>query len=241
MLRRRDFGEADRLVTLMTDRYGKVRALAKGTRRTKSRLGGHLEPYARTNVLIARGRNLDIITQAQVVDSMNGLRSAEAAIVYSAHWAELVDLLMVEQQENRPCYLALIRALTSLDHGRSPSITSRIFESEVLTAAGFRPELFSCIGCGKEIEPGNNGINIDGGGVMCPECHVRDPQSRDVSTDALKFLRAIARGDGERVHRQTISEDIQAEIEQVLIGFLRHVTEQDLNAFRVLKSLQFGR
>jgi DNA repair protein RecO (recombination protein O) len=238
VLRRRDFGEADRLVTLLTDRYGKIRALAKGTRRTKSRLGGHLEPYARTNLLIARGRNLDIITQAQVVESMNHLRGVERSISYAAHWAEIADQLMVEAQENRPGYLALVRALTSLDHGRSPEVTSRICEWEFLAAAGFRPELFNCTLCGAGIAPGANGLQVDAGGVVCPQCHARDPQSIPVSNDALRVLRAISRGDGERVHALSMTAELLGEVETILIAYLRSVVERDLQAFRILKRLE---
>jgi DNA repair protein RecO (recombination protein O) len=238
VLRRRDFGEADRLVTVLTDDYGKIRALAKGTRRTKSRMGGHLEPYTRTNLLIARGRNLDIITQAEVVNSMRNLRATELSISYAAHWAEIADQITVESQENRPAYLALVRALTSLDHGRNPEVTSRICEWEFLSAAGFRPELFNCTWCGARIEPGANGFSIEAGGVLCPACHGQDPSSLEISNGALKILRAISRGEGERVHTLTLSPELSGEIEQLLISYIRSVLERDLQAFRILKRLQ---
>jgi DNA repair protein RecO (recombination protein O) len=240
VLRRRDFGEADRLLTMLTDRYGKIRVIAKGTRRTRSRLGGHLEPYARTNVLVARGRNLDIVTQAQVVASMPRLRSNESSIAYAAHWAELADLLMVEQQENRAAYLALVRALTSLEHGRDQQLTSRIYELELLTAAGFRPELFYCTSCGAPIEPGANGISLEAGGVVCPRCHAAEPRSVDISNSALRVLRAISRGEGERLHDRAMSIELQAEIEQIVIDYLRSVLERDLHAYRVLKRLDLA-
>lgn len=238
MIRRRDFGEADRLVTLLTDDFGKIRAIAKGTRRTKSRLGGHLEPYARTNLLIARGRNLDIITQAQVLEPMRHLRTSERSIMYAAHWAEIADQLMVESQENRFAYGVLVRALTSLELERAPNITSRICEWEFLAAAGFQPELFNCTGCGTRIEPGQNGFHVEAGGVVCPRCHSLDPQSRDISNDALRVLRAIGRGEGERLYGRELSPALDREVEDVLITYLRGIVERDLQAYRILKSLE---
>ncbi len=235
VLRRRDFGEADRLLTLMTDEYGKIRAIAKGTRRTKSRMGGHLEPFARTNLLIARGRNLDIVTQAQVVVPMSNLRQSESAILYASHWAELADQLMAEEQENRPAYLALIRALTSLDHQRDAALTSRIFEWAILAAAGFQPELFTCTGCGRRIEPGENGISFQSGGVLCPECHAREPQSSAISTDVLRILRVISRGDGEQLFGRSVGSATYGEVERILIDYLRSIVERDLHAYRILK------
>jgi DNA repair protein RecO (recombination protein O) len=238
VIRRRDFGEADRLVTLMTDNYGKIRALAKGTRRTKSRLGGHLEPYARTNVLIAKGRNLDIITQANVLEPMSRLRTTERSILYAAHWAELADQLMVEQQENRFAYGALVRALTSLELGRAPDVTSRICEWEFLSAAGFQPELLICTGCGKKIQPGHNGLHIEAGGIVCPECHAREPLSRDISNDSLRMLRAIGRGDGELLFNRQLSAPLMREVEDTLLACLRAAIERDLQAYRILKGLE---
>lgn len=238
VIRRRDFGEADRLVTLLTDSYGKLRLLAKGTRRTKSRLAGQLEPYARTSILIARGRNLDIITQGQIVDPMRNLRQDERAISYAAHWAELADQLVVEHQENRPAYLALVRALTSLDHEREPRTTSRIAEWEFLAAAGVQPELFACTVCGARIEPGNNGWHIEAGGVLCPDCRAREPHATTVSTAALRVLRALGRGETERLHGLEISEELHAELEDMLITYMRSVAERDLHAFRILKRLE---
>lgn len=238
VIRRRDFGEADRLVTLMTDNYGKIRALAKGTRRTKSRLGGHLEPYARTSVLIAKGRNLDIITQASVVDPMHHLRTTERSILYASHWSELADKLMVEQQENRFAYGALVRALTSVEHGRAPDVTSRICEWEFLSAAGFQPELVLCTRCGTQIQPGSNGLHIEAGGVVCPDCHAREPQSLDISNDALRILRAIGRGDGELLHGRELSPALMREVEDMLLACLRAATERELQAYRILKELE---
>jgi DNA repair protein RecO (recombination protein O) len=238
VIRRRDFGEADRLVTLMTDRYGKIRALAKGSRRTRSKLAGHLEPYARTNVQLARGRNLDIITQASVVDSMSKLRRTERSILYAAHWSELADQLMVEAQENRFAYGALVRALTSLELGRDPALTSRICEWEFLSASGFQPELIQCTGCGRQMTPGLNGLHIEAGGVVCPECHAREPRSRDISNDALRFLRAIGRGDGEDLFGRELSLDLMLEVESVLLACLQSAIERELQAYRILTNLE---
>jgi DNA repair protein RecO (recombination protein O) len=240
VIRRRDFGEADRLLTILTDDYGKIRALAKGSRRTKSRLGGHLEPYARVRLMLARGRNLDIITQAQVLESMNHLRQEERSILYAAHWSEIADQLMVEAQENRFGYGVLVRALTSLELGRDPVITSRICEWEFLAASGFQPELFLCTGCGRQIEPGGNGIHFEAGGVVCPDCHAQDPRSRDISNDALRVFRAFGRGDGDVLYDRALSPDLLLEIEQIMIEYLRQVIERELQAWQILSALEEG-
>jgi DNA repair protein RecO (recombination protein O) len=165
-------------------------------------------------------------------------RAIERMITSGVHTLFEADQLMVEAQENRFAYGALVRALTSLDLERSASFSSRIYEWEMLAAAGFQPELFICTGCGARIEPGQNGLHVEAGGVVCPRCHALDTQSRDISNDALRILRAIGRGEGDRLFGRQISSELEREVEDTLITYLRGILERDLQAYRILKSIE---
>ena len=145
---------------------------------------------------------------------------------------------MVEALDNRFAYGALVRALTSLEHDRTPGLTSRICEWEFLSAAGFQPELLVCTGCGVKIEPDGNGLDVEAGGVVCPRCHGLEPRSRDVSNDALRLMRAIGRGDGEVLHSRELSSQLIGEVEGILIQYLRSVVDRELQAYKILKSLE---
>ncbi|MGD8605174.1 MAG: DNA repair protein RecO, partial [Anaerolineales bacterium] len=100
VLRRFNLGEADRLLTLYTLRYGKVKAIAKGVRRPKSRKAGHLEPFTHVQLMLARGRELDIITQAEAMDSYPQLREDLVRIGQASYVIELADAFTVERDEN---------------------------------------------------------------------------------------------------------------------------------------------
>ncbi|MBI3972353.1 MAG: DNA repair protein RecO [Chloroflexi bacterium] len=115
VLRRQDFGEADRVLTLYSPRLGKFRAVAKGVRRPRSRLGGHVELFTHVNLLVAQGRNLDIVTQAETVRPYCRIRDDLWKTAYACYAAELVDRFIEERLENAPVFDLLQRALVYLD------------------------------------------------------------------------------------------------------------------------------
>lgn len=236
VLRRRDLGEADRILTLFTARHGKLRVVAKGVRRPQSKLAGHLEPCARTSLLLAQGRNLDIITQAQLIKPYRALRENEISIAYAGYFADLLDALTVEAQPNAAAYDALVSAFEMLDRGLDPFVTARIFELHLLTVTGFRPELYRCAGCGETLEPVVNAFSAEAGGVLCPRCRQAQPQALPLSVNALKFLRLIDR-DPSGAFRLRLSDSLRREIEDALRAQIRQVVERDLGSLAVLRLL----
>ncbi|MFQ5342424.1 MAG: DNA repair protein RecO, partial [Anaerolineae bacterium] len=111
VLKRQDFGEADRILTLFTPAHGKLRVIAKGVRKTTSRKSGHVELFTYSNLLIAKGRNLDIVTQAEMIRPFRGLRQELPRISYAYYIAELVEKFTKEDDENRPLFDLLLATL----------------------------------------------------------------------------------------------------------------------------------
>ncbi|HNN01573.1 MAG TPA: DNA repair protein RecO, partial [Turneriella sp.] len=114
IIRRSDFGEADRLLTLITP-AGKRRVIAKGARKTTSRLAGHIELFTHTMLLLAVGRTLDIVTQSTILHSFDGMRADLERISAAYYAAELIDRLLEEEDENRPAFDLLVSTLAALD------------------------------------------------------------------------------------------------------------------------------
>src|SRR6476646_11311739 len=124
-LRRTDFGEADRILTLFTPTYGKVRAVAKGVRRTTSRLAGHLEPFTRTQLLLATGRDLDIVTQAEAKERLDALRQDVGHATGAGYVAELVDRFLEDADPHPRLYTLFVETLRLLDDGAAAPAPSR--------------------------------------------------------------------------------------------------------------------
>ena len=152
VLRHSDWGEADRLLTLYTLEMGKVRAIAKGARKIRSRKAGHLEPFTRVNLQLARGRQMYIVTQAETIDAFLTLRDDLTSIGYTSYVLELIDRFTYDEDENGALYRLLKDTLGRLNQTEDPQLVLRYFEIRLLDFLGYRPELVQCVENGEEIQ-----------------------------------------------------------------------------------------
>ena len=166
VLRHTDWGEADRLLSLFTREAGKLRSVAKGVRRLRSRKAGHLEPFTRVALMLARGRDLWIVTQAETVDAFQPLREDLVRTGYAAYVIELLDRFTYEEGENRPLYSLLVDTLGRVALEPDPFLSVRYYEMRLLDIVGFRPNLFHCVQCGNEIKAQDQFFSAEKGGVL---------------------------------------------------------------------------
>jgi len=237
VLRRMDLGEADRIVTIFTAERGKLRVVAKGVRRTSSKLAGHLEPFCATRLLIARTRGLDIVSQAETIEHFSHLRQRETSIATAGYLAELLDALLADDEQQEAVYELAYASLRLLDEGRDPSLVTHVFEMGLLRQLGYRPELGQCVGCAAEILPEQNGFSLDGG-VVCPNCLRVRPDATPMSVNALKLMRSIDRGEIERLFSLRVPQPIWDEIGDLLARYIARVTGRESSARRVLEALR---
>ena len=171
VLKRTDHGEADRLLTLLTPDRGKMTAIAKGARKPSSRKSGHVELFTHCVLMLAKGKTHDVVTQADTVESFIELRDNLDRVGYAYYLAELVDRFAEEAAENRAIYDLLLRALAWLAiDSTHPDLLARFFELRLLQFAGYRPQLYECVNCGKPIEPIENYFSVEAGGILDPDC-----------------------------------------------------------------------
>lgn len=194
VLRRGRFGEHGVLLTLYTPDEGKVSAIAKGVHRPASKLAGHLEPLLHVRLLMAKGRNLDIVTQAQVIHSFSVLRDDLYRTAAAWYAVELVDRMSESRQENRLLYELLLGLLNRLDGATSPDVLLRFFEMRLLAYLGYRPALWRCAQCGSPAEGGTALFSPGNGGVHCSECAPGTPDLVRLSGEALGLLRFFQAG-----------------------------------------------
>lgn len=240
VLRRMDLGEADRLLTLYTLTEGKVRAIAKGVRRPGSRKAGHLEPFTRSAVLVARGRSLDIITQAEAIELYPGLQTDLETLGAAAYAAELLDRFTVDQGPQPGLYRLLREALERLSSGSPAEPLMRVYELRLLTLAGYRPELFQCLGCGAEIKAQDQFFSAQRGGVLCPDCGKSDPGAARISLPALKVLRHYQRSSVDEALQPQVRQDVLREAEARLEEYITYLLERKLNASAFIREVRDG-
>jgi DNA repair protein RecO (recombination protein O) len=230
VLRHGDWGEADRMVTLFTREMGKLRAVAKGVRKTRSRKAGHLEPFTRVSLLLAAGRSMHIITQAETQNAYLSLRDDLTLIGYASYLAELTDRFTYEEDENRTLFRLLADSLRRLTQSSDPLLTVRYFEIRLLDLMGFRPKLTECAERGEEIEPQDQFISAARGGVICPRCARDVPGARPISVEALKYLRHFQRSAYSDAVRARIPPQTHQELEIIMDDYLTYLLERNLNS-----------
>jgi DNA repair protein RecO (recombination protein O) len=239
VLRRSDFGEADRLLTLYTPGRGKLRAIAKGVRKTASRKAGHLELYARTDVLLARGRDLDIVTQAELLDPHRPVHEDLLRSSYATYMAELLDRFVEEGEEHAEVYELFSGALDAvcapeMDAPRL-QLLARYYELHLLGLAGYQPQLSVCVDAREKIEPVDQFFGVEEGGVLCPRCGPRHARAVHLSLGALKTLRHLQRSTWVEVAGLRISPPVRGEIERLLGRYVTHILERNLKSVEFLK------
>lgn len=225
ILRRFNLGEADRLLTAYSLEYGKLRLIAKGVRRPSSRKAGHLELASRVEMMVARGRELDIVTQAQAIDSYPHLREDLAGFAEASYALELLDRSTVDREANKALYRSLATTLGRLDAGLNPANVMRHFELRLVELVGYRPELFRCVGCGQEIRPEDQFFSPGEGGVLCPRCGGQRKGSSPIALDVLKVLRHFQRSTFEAVQDLHVRDKVYSEMEQLMENYLSYVLE----------------
>jgi DNA repair protein RecO (recombination protein O) len=238
ILKRRDFGEADRILTLYTLGRGKVQAIAKGVRRIASRKSGHVELFTHAELLLAEGRNLDVLTQAETIRSFRRLREDLIRATYGYHIVELVDRCGEEGNGSPRTFELLCQALAALEEAEDPSLLARHFEIRLLGLLGYRPQLFQCVDCRGEMADAPTAFSPDAGGVLCPACAPRHRDALTLGASAFRVLRFLQTRDWAAARRIELSSVTRAELERTMHAYIRHVLERDLNSVSFLKTLR---
>jgi DNA repair protein RecO (recombination protein O) len=187
VLRTYRLGEADRIIVLFTERHGKVRAVAKGVRKTKSKFGARLEPTSHVAVQLYEGRELDIVTQAESIDHFRSIREDLDRIAGASAMLEAVDQLAQEREPNPRLYQMLLGALRSLSAHHPPLVVPAFF-IKVLALEGFRPMVEQCVECG--VSEGLVAFDFETGGVLCEACR----RGQRISPEALVLLQQMLGG-----------------------------------------------
>jgi DNA repair protein RecO (recombination protein O) len=190
VLRTIRLGEADRIVTLMTEQHGKVRAVAKGVRRTKSKFGSRLEPLSHVALLGWQGRgDLDMINQVEVIDTFRTVREDLDRMAAAMSMLEVVDQIGQERHGNPRLYEMLVGAMAALAERDSPMVAPAFF-LKVLALEGSAPVLDVCVSCGQEDSGLLVAFDLTEGGVLCRNCR----RGRPLSAGGLSLLRRTLGG-----------------------------------------------
>ncbi|HEX2234639.1 MAG TPA: DNA repair protein RecO [Actinomycetota bacterium] len=227
VLRTIKLGEADRIVTLFTRYNGKVRAVAKGVRKTRSRFGGRLEPFTRVSLVVYRGRNLDTITSADILTSFRGVRDDLARLTAASSLAELTEKITPERERALSVYALLLAGLGALAAEGEPSVVPA-YLVKLLSLSGYHPQLRACAGCGRAgslvaFSPG-------AGGAVCEGCSAEPGDVIPLDEDRIALMADLLASDFGRRAEPEATQDVT----RALARYAEYHLERPLRSLRIL-------
>ena len=238
VLRQRKLGDADKIVTLYTANRGKLDAVAKGVRRSRSKLAGHVEPLSHANFQLAQGKNLDIVTQAETIEPFAAIRDDLDRLSRALYTCELLDRFTETHHEHFDLYRLLLDTLRRLASREDIDTPVRYFEMSLLDVLGYRPELEECVTCRENLQAVTNYWTAGGGGVVCPNCRRDEASVRPVSVNAVKLLRLLLHAPWADVARVSIDPGLAVELERALLEYVRWVLERDMRSAAFIEAVR---
>ena len=239
MLRRIDYGESDRILTVLTREHGKVGVIARGVRKAPGRMAPHTDLFARSAMQIARGRGeLDVLTQAQRTGPVPPATDARR-VACAGLCAELADRVLEGGHPLEPGIYELVAdALAACaDPARDPRGAVAWFARRMIDRLGYAPELQVCTSCGSELEEQPAFFSAAGGGLLCPRCAPSDPGAVECSVRVIKVLRVIAAGDAELYARLKLDAETLTVLELVVERELAQHVDRRLRSLEVLRAV----
>ena len=237
VLRQYTLGEADRILSILTPNMGKVRVVAKSVRRPHSKLRGHLDLTNIVDFSASHGRNLDIVTEAQVRDDHPRIRADLPLLSQAVYVCELADSFAEERSPSRSLYLLTTVTLDLLPETDDAWLVTRWFEARLLEVSGFMPELESCVECGSELRPGDHTLDLEAGGALCPECRAFGVGGKvRISESAMRVLRHLQRSSRFRdVGSPNIGNRLKKEVQGIHTRYIRSILERSLKSEEFVK------
>lgn len=214
-------GEADKLVTILSPEYGKIKIIAKGARRPGSKFGGRLELFAYNQYLLASGRNFDILSQIETISNFNRIRESLPVLQAGLYILKLIDSFTEEKIASPKLFELLLHCLYLLDGGVEPKIVIKIFEVKLAEVEGVYPNLTECVHCRKKLKtkPEKIRFSAESGGIVCSQCRQQNPSAFDMPFEIISLmekLRLIKLSD----YKLMISEKVKYAIEDKKISAL---------------------
>lgn len=223
-------GEADRILTLYTPHLGKIQAVAKGVRRPRSKLAGHLELLTYSQVSLARGRNLDTIIGSQTIDSFLTLKSDLWLTSCALYVTELVNQFTAEHDENYPLFQLLLATMHQLCQTGDNELVLHYFELHLLGEVGYRPQLQQCVSCHSPLKLVTNAFSPSSGGVLCSRCSQRQSLTYPLSVNVLEVLRWLQSSDYDTARKLEMNPESSRELDKVMSHYLEYLLERKVKS-----------
>lgn len=248
-LRKASAGEADLISSLYSREHGKMEVLARGGRRLTSKLMGHFEPLTLVRLAVVRGRSLDTVAEAEVVNAFPAVKADYASTARGLYVAELIDGFSAAASANPQLFDLALQTLDAIgrasgtaDEDLAADLPLRYFDLHLLRLSGFLPELYQCVECGADLEPERHRFAAGAGGAVCTDC-ATSPEIivRPLSLAALKVLRLLHRTEStDGLPRLEMPVSVRQEVHSLLTETLQHWLDRQVRSQAFLDATEFA-
>ncbi len=233
IIKRSNFSESDRLLTIYTRDYGKVRAIAKGVRKTRSKLSGHMELFYLVDFQIHKGKNLDMIIGASLIEKYNNIRLDRELINYTYYMSELVYRSTHENLASKKIFNLLKDIFSDLSQKNKEKLIC-YFELKLFDILGHRPEVGKCVICSREINEDKNYFDYSCGGLICTKCLTNKDKAIEIDKNLVKMLRIIEKQNQTYFQRIKTNNKMMTDLRSCICQIRYNVLEDELKSSRFL-------
>ena len=235
IIKRLNLGEADRLLTIFTERFGKIKAIAKGVRKTKSRLAGSLEPFMLVDLQLYEGKTFYTVTGAEIREEFPKLHTDLNMISKAYYMSEILDKLIEDGQRHEELFYLYEAALKSLESDDS-FISVEIFQLKLLGALGFQPQLYECVHCNDKLTANDNFWDSVEGGVICKKCKNIYGHGVKISDKAIKVLRLISEKDIFNT-KIALDNELLDEIAKIITRYTTGILDKEIKSAKFMQEM----
>jgi DNA repair protein RecO (recombination protein O) len=230
-------GEADRIVTFLSNSKGKIRAVAKGVRRTTSKFGARLELFSYVDLLLYKGRELDIVTQAEVIRSFQEIREDLNRLTFGSGMLDLTEKISLEGQSERTLFDLLLRGLTALTKAKKNfRLLLSLYDLKLMAIAGYSPKLEYCAVCEKK--PGKKlGFSYEWGGIVCQSCFKAVREFIDISFSTYQILKSLYDQPLSKVENVNLPSEVEQELFNLANDYVIFYTQVKLRSHAYLDAV----
>ena len=228
-------GEADRLVTFFSEKFGKVRAIARGVRRYKSKMSGHLDTLNLVVISVGKGKGIDVITDVDTLDDHSKIKGDLKNISLATYLSELVESVSMEESPNEELFDVFVSTLNKLPDLDKYAEVLRYFEIKLLEYSGFAPELNNCLECFEPLSPADHYFSIDSGGLICFTCGRLSGNSKfSIKKNTIKVFRYFQKSSEEDSLSLMVPQTNVDELGYILNQYIKHVVGKDIKSTNFL-------
>lgn len=231
VIRSTDYGEGNKIITLLTPTFGKQGVVVRGAKKLKSRYGALAQLFTYGDFSYYKSGTLGNLNSGEILESFHELREGLEGPAYAAYAAELTDRAINDDEAAAYLFHQLKACQTALAEGKDPQIVLRAYEMKIVNAAGYAPLLDECVNCGKSQGPFR--FSATAGGALCHQCRHRDPSALELEETVWKLLRVFSALDLRRLGNITVRESSKRQLQLAM----RRWMDTHLNL--VLKSRNF--